>query len=60
MEKLYLITLTPSTEGDFHEGRAKMYTENNFKIYLQNYIRYIVLYELTKLTISNNLFTGIL
>ena len=50
--KLYLITLTPSTEADFHEGRAKKYTENNFKKYLQNYIKYIVLYELTKLTIS--------
>ena len=42
--------LTLSTEADFHEGRAKKYTENNFKNYLQNYIRYIVLHELTKLT----------
>ena len=50
--KLYLITLTPSTEADFHEGRAKKYTENNFKKYLQNYIKYIIVYELTKLTIS--------
>ena len=37
---------------DFHEGRAKKYTENNFKKYLQNYIKYIIVYELTKLTIS--------
>ena len=38
--KLYLNTLTPSTEADFHEGRVqKKYTDIEFKSYLQNYIR---------------------
>lgn len=30
-QKLYLNMLTPLTDADFHEGRAKKYTERNFK-----------------------------